>query len=344
MTATPLVAIVILNWNGKRYLEEFLPSVLSSTYSNYKVVVADNASSDDSVNFLRDKYPEIEVIQLEKNHGFAKGYNDALKQVNADIYVLLNSDVEVVPGWLEPLVSIIAGDDSIAACQPKMLSYQNKGLFEYSGASGGWLDLYGYPFARGRVFDVCEADKGQYNKAEEIFWASGAALVIKRKVFWEVGGFDEYFFAHQEEIDLCWRIHLAGYKIVSCPQSIVYHVGGGTLPKGNSLKTFLNFRNNLIMLSKNLPLSEKWFKLPFRLVLDQVSATKGLFTGDGGYFISIIKAHFAYFKWLVFEKKPSRIFKRKSLKTIKGVYKGNVVWLYFVRKKRKFSEIVQNRY
>ncbi|HEY0750629.1 MAG TPA: glycosyltransferase family 2 protein, partial [Chitinophagaceae bacterium] len=177
MTAAPLVAIVILNWNGKRYLEDFLPSVLSSTYSNYKVIVADNASSDDSVNFLRDKYSDVEVIQLEKNHGFAKGYNDALKQVDADIYVLLNSDVEVIPGWLEPLVSIIEEDDRIAACQPKMLSYQNKGFFEYSGASGGWLDLYGYPFARGRVFDVCEEDKGQYNRVEEIFWASGAAFV-----------------------------------------------------------------------------------------------------------------------------------------------------------------------
>ena len=334
---------MILNWNGKRYLEDFLPSVLSSTYSNYKVVVADNASSDDSVKFLRDKYPEVVIIQLEKNHGFAKGYNDALKQVKADIFVLLNSDVEVIAGWLEPLVSIIE-DDRIAACQPKMLSYQNKGFFEYSGASGGWLDLYGYPFARGRVFDVCEEDKGQYNRVEEIFWASGAAFVIKSKVFWEVGGFDEYFFAHQEEIDLCWRIHLAGYKIISCPQSVVYHVGGGTLPKGNSLKTFLNFRNNLIMLSKNLPLSEKWFKIPFRLMLDQVSAVKGLFTGDGGYYISIIKAHLAYFKWVVFEKQPKRIFKRKSLKSIKGVFQGNVVWLYFVRKKRKFSEIVQNRY
>lgn len=342
MTAPLSVAIVILNWNGKQYLEDFLPSVLSTTYSNYRVVVADNASSDDSVSFLKNNYSEVEIIQLEKNHGFAKGYNDALRHVNSDIYVLLNSDVEVGQGWLEPLVSLIEADDRIAVCQPKMLSFQKRGLFEYSGASGGWLDLYGYPFARGRVFGVCEEDKGQYNNAEEIFWASGAAFLIKSKVFWEVGGFDEFFFAHQEEIDLCWRIHLAGYKIFSCPQSIVYHVGGGTLPKGNSLKTFLNFRNNLIMLTKNLLLSEKWYKLPFRLVLDQVSAIKGLFTGDGGYFISIIKAHVAYFDWLVFQKKPKRLFKRKSLKSFKGIYPGNVVWDYFVRKKRKFNQIVRN--
>ena len=343
MTALPSVAIVILNWNGIQYLQQFLPSVFSSTYSNYKVVVADNASSDDSVQFLSQHYPQITIISFTENHGFARGYNDALKQVDADIFVLLNSDVEVMAGWLEPMVSLFLSDVKIAAIQPKMLAYKQKHQFEYSGAAGGWLDLYGYPFARGRVFDVCEEDNGQYDKAAEIFWASGAALVIRKSVYEEVGGFDDFFFAHQEEIDLCWRIHLAGYKVYSCPQSVVYHVGGGTLPKGNSLKTFLNFRNNLVMLTKNLCFSEKWWKIPYRIALDQVSALKGLLSGEAGYFIAIIKAHLAYLDWLCFIRKPKRLFQRKKINTLKGVYNGNVVWLYFVKKKRKFSDIINDQ-
>jgi GT2 family glycosyltransferase len=300
LTASPSVAIVILNWNGKHHLQQFLPSVLSTQYPNYKVIVADNASTDGSVDFLAATHPQIEIIQLIKNFGFAKGYNEALKEVAAEYYMILNSDVEVTPGWLAPIIDLLQGDIDYAACQPKILSFKNKSFFEYAGAAGGWLDAYGYPFAKGRVFDICEEDRNQYNDTSEVFWASGAALAIRSEVFHKMKGFDEYFFAHQEEIDLCWRMKSAGYKIFCCPESVVYHVGGGTLPRGNSKKTFLNFRNNQIMLAKNLPAGEKWWKIPYRIILDTVSAVKGLFSGDGGYFVAIFTAHLAFLNWLFF--------------------------------------------
>ena len=341
MNVSPSVAVVILNWNGKQYLEQFLPSVLETKYPNFRLIVADNASKDDSVQFLKAAYPAIEIILLSTNYGFAKGYNYALKQVEADYYVLLNSDVEVSAGWLEPMIELLEGNEKNAACQPKILSFENKRLFEYAGAAGGHLDAFGYPFARGRIFDICEKDHGQYDNTEEVFWASGAALLIRSKVYHELEGFDEYFFAHQEEIDLCWRMQLAGYKIFCCPQSVVYHVGGGTLPRGNSKKTFLNFRNNQVMRWKNLPWKEKWWKMPFRQALDQLSALKGLLSGDAGYFISIIKAHLAFIRWLFFHKKKRSPYKRKSTKDLTGIYQGNVVWQHFAKKKIKFSEIVK---
>lgn len=335
----PSVAIVILNWNGKHHLEQFLPSVLATTYSNYSVIVADNGSTDDSVSYLKENHPQIDIIILEKNFGFAKGYNEALKLVSADYYMLLNSDVEVQPNWLQPMVEILGEEKNAVTCQPKILAYKHRNLFEYAGGSGGWLDLYGYPFARGRIFDICEEDKGQFDKTEEVFWASGAAMLIKSEVYHQLKGFDEYFFAHQEEIDLCWRIHLAGYKIFCCPQSVIYHVGGGTLPRGNSKKTFLNFRNNQILLAKNLPWSEKWWKIPFRLFLDQVSAVKGLLAGDAGYFIAIFKAHFAFFDWALFKQKMRPEHARRKMKTLPGVFHGNVVWQHFALKKKYFKDI-----
>jgi GT2 family glycosyltransferase len=336
----PSVAIVILNWNGKNYLRQFLPSVLATSYANYRVVVADNASTDDSVNFLREMFPAVEIIELPENFGFAKGYNEALKNLRSDYYVLLNSDVEVTPAWIDPLIDLLEKDGSNAVCQPKLLAFKNKNLFEYAGGAGGWVDLYGYPFARGRIFESCEEDQGQFENTAEVFWASGAAMVIKSRVYQEMGGFDDYFFAHQEEIDLCWRIKLAGYKIFCCPQSVVYHVGGGTLPRGNSRKTFLNFRNNQITLAKNLPWSEKWWKIPFRLFLDQVSALKGLASGDAGYFIAIFKAHLGFFDWILLRKKAPKTILKRKLKDLTGVYKGNVVWQHFARKKKFFKEIV----
>jgi cellulose synthase/poly-beta-1,6-N-acetylglucosamine synthase-like glycosyltransferase len=232
----------------------------------------------------------------------------------------------------------------IAACQPKILSYKEQNLFEYAGAAGGYLDAFGYPFARGRIFDICEQDTGQYNSVQEVFWASGAAMVIRSEIFHNLHGFDEYFFAHQEEIDLCWRIKQLDYKIYCCPESVVYHVGGGTLPRGNSRKTLLNFRNNQIMLAKNLPWSDKWWKIPFRLFLDQVSAWKGLFTGDGGYFIAIINAHLAFGYWIIFGNKKWKPKQTKTLKVLKGVYKGNIVWQHFMLKKKSFKEIFENSY
>ncbi len=333
------IAIVILNWNGRKYLEQFLPSVFATTYNDYEVIVADNGSTDDSIEFLKANYPTIRLIIFKQNLGFAKGYNEALNQVNAEYYAILNSDVEVTPDWLQPMADLLDSNKKIAACQSKLLSYHNKKIFEYAGAAGGWIDKFGYPFAKGRVFDFSEEDNGQYNQEEPIFWASGASLFIRSSVFHEMKGFDEYFFAHQEEIDLCWRIQLAGYLIYSCPSSVVYHVGGGTLPKGNSLKTFLNFRNNKIMLSKNLPFAKKLWVIPVRNILDMLSAGKGLLTGDGGYFIAIIRAHIAFLKWWLFHRHKS-IFPASKKGKLFGLLNKNMVWQHFAKKKKTFSEIV----
>ncbi|MEO6455164.1 MAG: glycosyltransferase family 2 protein [Ginsengibacter sp.] len=342
MPSLPSVAIVILNWNGKKFLEQFLPSVVASTYKNYFIIIADNGSGDDSVSFIRQYYPQIKILKSIVNEGFSKGYNAALKQVGADYYVLLNSDVEVQPGWIEPIIELMQSDGNIAACQPKILSYNNKKKFEYAGACGGWLDSFGYPFNRGRVFDICEFDSGQYDNAEQIFWATGAALFIKAEVYNLMEGFDEFFFAHQEEIDLCWRIQLAGYKIFVQPASVVYHVGGGTLPMGNKKKVFLNFRNNLIMLTKNLPLAQALWKIPFRIGLDTIAAWKGLLTGSTVTFIAIVKAHLHYWRWLFFQKHRSKFTKKRN-KQIHGLYHGLIIWDYFVKGKRKFTEIVSNK-
>jgi GT2 family glycosyltransferase len=335
----PLVSIVILNWNGRKYLQQFLPFVLASTYSNFEIVVADNASSDDSVSFLQQHYPSIKIIVFKENFGFAKGYNEALKQVQADYYVLLNSDVEVSPGWMEPVVALMENDIKIGACQPKLLLYANRGQFEYSGAAGGWIDRFGYPFARGRVFDEHEMDEGQYDNTEPVFWASGAAMFVRAPVFHMLGGLDEYFFAHQEEIDFCWRLHRNGYSVYCCPQSVVYHVGGGTLPKGNSRKVFLNFRNNLVMMAKNMPAGEALWKIAYRFLLDLVSAIKSLMAGEGRYFTSVIRAHVAFLGWL-FSGAHKRDRVAKGSKTLGGYYRGSIVWAHFVRGKKKFSEIV----
>ena len=336
----PSVAIVILNWNGKKYLEQFLPSVMASTYGNRRVIVADNASTDDSVSLLRRSFPSVELIINPTNEGFAKGYNTALKQVKADYYVLLNSDVEVAPGWIEPVIELMESDKMIAACQPKILDYHNKTSFEYAGAAGGWIDHLGYPFARGRIFDSCEQDEGQYNKAEPCFWASGAAMFIRANCYHEMNGLDEYFFAHQEEIDLCWRLQLAGYKIFVQPASVVYHVGGGTLPKGNSRKTYLNFRNNLVMIHKNIPWYSRLWKIPYRIMLNAVVAVKELFGGDSGAFFAIAKAHRHYVSWALFKRSAWEPGNKKN-KNFTGWYKGSIVWAYFIGKKNRFSEIVK---
>lgn len=331
---------MILNWNGQNYLEKFLPSLLATAYDNKEIIVADNGSTDGSVSLLQRHFPQIKLIRFNENNGFAKGYNIALQNIQADYYAIINSDIEVLPGWLTPIINLLEQDKLNAACQPKLLSYKHRNLFEYAGAAGGWLDSFGYPFARGRVFDICEEDKGQYDTTERVFWVTGAAMVIRSSVFNEMRGFDEYFFAHQEEIDLCWRMQLAGYKLYCCPSSIVYHVGGGTLPRGNSLKTYLNFRNNQIMLFKNLPWSQKWWKVPFRIFLDAVSALKGLFIGDGGYFLSILRAHFSFLKWILFRQSKS-VFPEKKDGKPAGLYKGNIVWEHFVRGKKYFSQLIK---
>lgn len=338
----PFVSIAILNWNGRRYLEQFLPSVMGTTYANKEVVVIDNASTDDSLEFLRTHYPSVKIVRLAKNHGFAKGYNEGLKQVQADYYVLLNSDVEVEPGWMEPVIGLMESDKSIGACQPKLRQFHQREYFEYAGAAGGWLDYLGYPFARGRVFDDCEKDEGQFDDAAPVFWASGAAMFVRSELFHRLHGFDEFFFAHQEEIDLCWRMQLAGYQVYACPASVVYHVGGGTLPKGNARKVFLNFRNNLVMMAKNLPAGQAVTRIAWRFWLDAVSAFKSLLAGEATYFIAVVKAHWAFLYWLCAHKKMDRtgLDKRRSLQ---GFWHKSVVWAYFVRGKKTFEKIVSSK-
>jgi GT2 family glycosyltransferase len=333
---------VILNWNGKKFLEQFLPSLIDSTYQNLQLIVADNASTDDSLVFLKEYYPQVKIIHNPGNLGFTGGYNEALKHVEARYYILLNSDVEVVPGWIEPVVEMMEKDQLIGACQPKMMDWINRKSFEYAGAAGGWLDAFGYPFCKGRIFDYCEEDMGQFDKAEPIFWASGAALFLRSAVFHELGGFDPFFFAHMEEIDLCWRMQLAGYKVFSCPESVIYHVGGGTLPKGNKRKVFLNFRNNLVMLSKNMRVGEKLWKIPVRIMLDVVSAWKNIFIGEPSYFFAVFKAHLAYAAWLVSGKSKS-LFPSHRNKPLTGLYHGNIAWQHFIKGKKRFGEIVEHK-
>lgn len=270
------IAIVILNWNGAKMLRQYLPGVISMSEDIADVWVADNASTDDSMSWIAENCPSVKTILLDKNYGFAEGYNKALEKVDAEYYVLLNSDVEVTEGWLNPLVDLMDSDETIAACQPKLLSIFDKKKFEYAGASGGFIDKYGYPFCRGRVLDVVETDNGQYDDIAEIHWATGACLMIRKNCYWQAGGLDGRFFAHNEEIDLCWRLRLLGYRIMVQPASHVFHVGGGTLPKGNPMKTYLNFRNNLTMLYKNLPAKDLNHVMRVRCILDYVAAAKML--------------------------------------------------------------------
>lgn len=335
----PSVAIVILNWNGKNFLQQFLPSVLASTYANKRIIVADNASTDDSLSFVQETFPTVELLTHHQNLGYAGGYNFFLRQIKADYYVLLNSDVEVTEHWIEPIIDLMEAHKDIAACQPKLLNWNKKEEFEYAGASGGWLDALGYPFSRGRLFDTCEQDNGQYDDTAPIFWASGAALFIRANRYHEMNGFDEYFFAHMEEIDLCWRLQRNGYSVYVCPQSVVYHVGGGTLPKGSEQKVYLNFRNNLIMITKNLPLHEWLWKMPVRISLDAISAWKELLMGYPYYFKGVIRAHIGFMSWLFSGR--ARI--KAPYPSLKGWYRGSIIWKYFALGVRKFSEIVTTK-
>ena len=336
----PKVAIVILNYNGKDWLHQLLPSIVATTYNNANIIIADNASTDDSVAYVKLHYPTIEIIPLSTNLGFAQGYNVALAKVTADYFVLLNSDVEVTPNWLEPIITLLEQNKTIGACQPKILSYNKRTHFEYAGASGGYLDYLGYPLARGRVLHTCEQDNGQYNDAVPIFWASGAALVIRSGLYHSLGGLDATFFAHQEEIDLCWRIQLAGYKVYVCPQSIVYHVGGGTLQQGSALKTFLNFRNNLIMLYKNLPQAGKNAFILKRTLLNYAAAIQLLCKADLANAKAIWKAQKAYNSWKKENTLPCN--NTVPLTQLAGVIPKSMVYQYYIKGKKTFSEIVHN--
>ena len=336
----PSVAVVILNFNGRAYLEQFLPAVIASAGPGVEVIVADNASTDDSVDLVERAFSSVRVIRNATNSGYAGGYNEALARVSADYYVLLNSDVEVTPGWIEPVIALMEGDASIGACQPKILSYHQRDSFEYAGAAGGWIDILGYPFARGRVFEDCEKDEGQYNTTAPISWASGAALFIRSALYHKVGGLDPYFFAHQEEIDLCWRLQASGYRVFACPASVVYHVGGGTLPKGNRRKVMLNFRNNLLLLLKNLPLGRLCWVFPLRYLLDVLAAFRELTGGNKAYWHAIMEAHGEVWSWLFSRSKPGLWPERRVLPA-DGIFHGSIVWRYFIRKQRTFSKIIK---
>ena len=284
------VKVVILNWNGRSHLERFLPVLVART-PGADIVVADNGSTDDSADFIRARFPQVELLLLDRNYGFAEGYNRALARIEADYCVLLNSDVEVTEGWLAPLVELLERDSAAAAVAPKIRSYANPGKFEYAGAAGGFIDFLGYPFCRGRILDTIESDRGQYDAPREVFWASGACMLVRSEVFRRLGGFDGDFFAHMEEIDFCWRAQLAGYRIRVEPRSTVFHVGGGTLPNNSPQKIYLNFRNNLCMLFKNLSPGTFWPVLFSRMVLDGMAALVFLVQGHPDFFKKVFRAH-----------------------------------------------------
>lgn len=341
MTQYPKVAVVILNWNGKYFLEKFLPSVYNSTYPNIEFILGDNASSDDSIDFVRANFPQIRIIQNTENLGFAGGYNRILEQVDSEYYVLLNSDVEVSPGWIEPVIEMMIKESFVAA-QPKIRSFHQKEYFEHAGAAGGYMDVYGYPFCRGRILNTVEIDSGQYDTAKEVFWATGAALFIKSDAWREVQGFDADFFAHMEEIDLCWRLKKLGYRIGYCPQSTVYHVGGGTLNTSNPKKTYLNFRNNLVMLQKNLSFWSALWVIFARLWLDLIALIHFLIEGKPRDAWAISRAHQYFF--LNFFRSAAKRKKTPSTYNKVGLYKKCIIWEYYVNKMQRFSDLPANNF
>lgn len=334
------VAIVILNWNGRKMMEQYLPSVIDHS-QGATIYVADNASTDDSLEWLHIYNNKVKTILLDQNYGFADGYNRALKQVDAEYYVLLNSDVEVTPHWLEPLLDYMDTHSDVAACQPKLLSFVDKTKFEYAGAAGGFIDRFGYPFCRGRLFDTVEADNGQYDTKEEVLWATGACLLIRSTDYWKADGLDGRFFAHNEEIDLCWRLRIMGRKIVCLPDSVVYHLGGGTLPKGNPRKTFLNFRNNLTMLYKCLPDKDLRYVMRWRWVLDYLAAWQTLILNRNyGDFKAIYQARKAFKNWRKdFEDDRRRIQAERKETEIPERKKYSLLWQYYAKGKKHFSDL-----
>ncbi|MEM9340751.1 MAG: glycosyltransferase family 2 protein [Bacteroidota bacterium] len=326
------IAVIILNYNGKNYLEQFLPSVIE--HSQYaEIIVADNASTDDSIPFLQQHHPDLRQIVLDQNYGFAGGYNKALEQVSADYFVLLNSDVEVTTGWLDPMVSFLEKNPDYAACQPKILDFNRKDHFEYAGAAGGYVDVLGYPFCRGRVFDTIEKDEGQYNDEADVFWATGACFTIRSDLFTAIGGFDKDFFAHMEEIDLCWRLLNHGHKIRYIPDSKVYHVGGGTLSQSSAFKTYLNFRNSFYVLIKNIPLLQLSWKLPLRWMMDWLAVFRFVLSGEFHHAKGIIRAHGSVIKNF------RKVFNKRNRTDVRHLSRFSIVFKYFVSGKKTYSTL-----
>lgn len=335
------VSVVILNWNGEKLLQQFLPSILKNTDTQLaSIIVADNYSTDNSIGYISEHFPTIEIIRLPQNYGYAKGYNEALENIQSEYSVLLNSDVEVTPNWLEPIISALDNDSTIVAAQPLILSYRNKKYFEYAGAAGGFIDKYGYPFCRGRIFGKVEENTNQYNNPIDIFWATGACMVIKTKEFKAAGGFDPSFFAHMEEIDLCWRLNVRGKRIICIPQSTVYHVGAATLSTESPRKTFLNFRNNLLMLYKNLPEDQLKKVIRARKVLDYLAAIQLLVSGKRKNYQAIIAAHKEFKK---IKKNYTNLrrenIQKASLLNIKTIYPKSLLWNFYIKNKKEFSKL-----
>lgn len=341
MPNSPKIAIVILNWNGAKLFPDFLPSIIEySASENVDIIVADNGSTDNSLELLRTNFPEVTLLDLGQNYGFAQGYNVALQQIVADYFVLVNSDVKVTANWLGPCIQHFANDPKVVAVQPKVLSYNRPDEFEYAGAAGGFIDKFGYPFCRGRILDHVEKDEGQYDTPGEIFWATGACLFVRADVFKASGGLDADFWAHMEEIDFCWRMKNQGYKIVYEPRSVIYHLGGGSLEYGNPRKVFLNFRNNLYMLYKNLP--QQTFKrtLFLRLVLDGAAAAKFLLGFEWKAFTAVAKAHISFYKNLAKFRKKRKLLRAKAINHNHAqIYSKSIMWKFFVQMKYRFSEL-----
>ena len=333
-------AVVILNWNGRKHLEQFLPSVIQHTPQQVDIVVADNGSTDDSVEFLHREYPNVKLVLLDKNYGFADGYNRALKQVDAECFVLLNSDIEVTEGWLEPLVATLQNNSQVAAVAPKLLSYVERQRFEYAGAAGGFIDYLGYPFCRGRILSTIEQDEGQYDTPREVFWASGAAFCCKADVFRALGGFDADFFAHMEEIDLCWRMQLQGYKVMVEPRSVVYHLGGGTLPNESPRKLHLNHRNNLAMLFKCAPTMQRVVAAVIRPLADLLSVVLYLLKRQPDLAMATLKAYRDFFVWHSALAEKRRVIRSQRLSESNKIYGGSMVVRYMLGAKR-FSQMIK---
>lgn len=339
-TNRPELAVVLLSYNSLDLLRDFLPKILQTTPPEHEIVVVDNGSTDGTSGFMKENYPDTRVVRVEVNKGFTNGYKESLSKINAKHYALVSSDIEVTSGWTEPVVDLMNSDESIAICQPKIKSYHKKSDFEYAGAAGGFIDKFGYPFCRGRLFFDVEEDKGQYDDNMEIFWASGACFFIRSDVYHNLGGLDDDFFAHMEEIDLCWRAKNQGYKVMACPSSEVYHMGGYIINYGSPAKTYRNFRNNLILLTKNLPSGQLFPILILRLFLDGLAFWQHIVSGKGKSALQILKAHFHFhlgiFKWL---KKRKEFPVIQNKRNTKGIYSKSIVWKYFIEKKKKFSEL-----
>jgi GT2 family glycosyltransferase len=341
MNHVPKVAIVILNWNGIVHLRQFLPSVLTSVWPNLEIIVGDNASTDGSVEFIKREYPTVRIIQNDQNYGFTGGYNRILIHVEADYYILLNSDVEVFPGWIAPVIGLMETDPLIAAAAPKIKAFAQRDHFEHAGAAGGFIDRFGYPFCQGRMFYEIEEDRGQYQQSHEVFWATGAAMFIKKHCWDEAGGFDERFFAHMEEIDLCWRLKNIGYKVMYCAESEVFHLGGGTLNAENPFKTYLNFRNNLWLLQNNLPFRRALLIITTRICMDLMAIFRFLGEGKRRDAWAVSRAHQS-FAGSLFKRKGQKLLPPKTKHyPLKGIYKGSIVWAFFKQNKKHFTDLQQ---